>query len=282
MTSAATASGTPPAPAPAPGAAPPPDPTTTAPEWIASLPDELKQDKTLLQVKDIPSLAKAYVDAQKYVGTAVRMPKDDAPKDEWDAFYTKLGRPAKLEEYGVKSPEFDPELGVSVDEAAVREFSQHFFELGLTPKQAQGVLDKYGDYVLRTLDGETRTNAARRTEVETGLKQEWGATYGRNIALARQAIKDLFGDSPQLAKAVENAGNDPDLVKGLVRIGERMLEHGEITGEVPPGETEASLQAEIARLRKLEESDPTDMTNTEKKLAATRRLLKMGGKVPTS
>ena len=103
------------------------------------------------------------------------------------------------------------------------------------------------------------------------------------MQLARQTVRDLFADDPQLAEAVEDAGNNTALLKGLVRMGERMLEHGEITGEIPPGVSVEAMEKDVLRLR----ADPDvvagkfDSQAYANYAAAIGRLVKAGGKVPT-
>ena len=59
-------------------------------DWRSSLPDELKNDATLQNFKDIESLAKTVVHQQKVLGSRVPIPKTDEEKVE---LYSKLGRP---------------------------------------------------------------------------------------------------------------------------------------------------------------------------------------------
>jgi len=74
-----------------------PDATTSGNGWIASLPTELQSEKSLQSFKDLPALAKSYVEAQKMIGGSIRLPKPDAPPEEREKvigdIYTKLGRP---------------------------------------------------------------------------------------------------------------------------------------------------------------------------------------------
>jgi hypothetical protein len=75
-----------------------------ATNWKASLPEDLRKEKSLEAIQDVSSLAKSYVDAEKIVGGSIRIPKEGADQKEWDAFYSKLGRPESPEKYEVKRP----------------------------------------------------------------------------------------------------------------------------------------------------------------------------------
>lgn len=264
-------------------------PTAPPTDWRAALPDDLKADKSLEQFKGKdwaevgPTLAKGYVETKKMVGGSLKVPKEDATPEEWGAFYTALGRPESPDKYGTKVPEFPPEAGVPpLDQVAFTEFLGVSHAAGLTAKQVQAVMDWYGGFTLANVDKFTEFQAQHRKVAETTLKKEWGAAYSRNVQLARQAVRDLFADDPQLAVAVEDAGNNVALLKGLVRMGERMMEHGEITGEIPPGQSVEQLTKDVTKLREDPEVVAGKPEAIDKYAAAISRLLKAGGKVPTA
>ena len=71
-------------------------------DWRSSLPDELKNDATLQNFKDVESLAKTVVHQQKVLGSRIPIPKTDEERSE---LYTKLGRPESGEAYDFTIPE---------------------------------------------------------------------------------------------------------------------------------------------------------------------------------
>jgi len=257
-------------------------PPAGTPDWREGLPEELRAEPSFKDVPDVPTLAKRFIDTKKMVGGSLKVPKDGAPPEEVNAFYTALGRPASVDKYTARPPAFPEDSGLALDEEGFKGFLGAAHSAGITDKQAQAILDWYGGYTVSEGDRITQFIAEARKGAETSLKQEWGAQYGRNVALARQTVRDLFSDDPELAEAVEGRGNNLALMKGLVRIGERMMEHGEITTEVPPGQSIEAMQAEVTKLRSEMETKPGDDALSERYLAAIRRVLKAGGTVPTA
>jgi hypothetical protein len=71
-------------------------------DWRSSLPDELKNDATLQNFKDVESLAKTVVHQQKVLGSRIPIPKTDEERSE---LYTKLGRPESGEAYDFTIPD---------------------------------------------------------------------------------------------------------------------------------------------------------------------------------
>jgi hypothetical protein len=63
------------------------------PEWMGSLPDELKGDATLSRYADIPALAKAHIEAHKVAKSKVIVPGPDADEAALASFYDAIGRP---------------------------------------------------------------------------------------------------------------------------------------------------------------------------------------------
>ena len=71
-------------------------------DWRESLPEELRNDPTLQNYKDVESLAKTVVHQQKMIGSRVPLPKTEEEKAE---LYGKLGRPEEPAKYEVAVPE---------------------------------------------------------------------------------------------------------------------------------------------------------------------------------
>ena len=210
-----------------------------APSWRDTLPDDLKNDKSLATIADVPHLAKQYVEAQRYNVGALKMPSANATPEEVAAFHKKLGRPDSPEGYTLMPPTL-PE-GIEWDKALESDFRAVAHRLGLTSPQVQGLVEFEGR---RTLTGlQTRTQEAQA--VITALQAEWGPSYEPNLEVAGRAVRHLGGDD--LAKALNRtgAGNDPAIIRAFVRAGKMLVEDGAISGEVEghPSSSDARAQA---------------------------------------
>ena len=67
-------------------------------DWRNTLPEDLKNDPTLQNYKDVASLAKTVVHQQQMIGNRIPLPKTEEEKAE---LYGKLGRPDVPEKYEV-------------------------------------------------------------------------------------------------------------------------------------------------------------------------------------
>jgi hypothetical protein len=249
--------------------------TNGAADWRASLPDELRAEKSLESFKDVGALAKSYVETKRMVGDALKVPGDKATPEEMSAFYTKLGRPEAADKYTVKAPTFPEDMGIAWDGELQAAFLSQAHTAGLSNTQAQGMIDWYARALMRQHDSATTRTAAERKQAESALRQVWGTAHDRNVGLARAAAHKLFGADPDVLEAFEGKGNNPAIVRGLHAVGELLFERGEIRGDdVGGGRTADEIEAEISRIRE----DPKSAGNLqagERIVALTAELLNL-------
>lgn len=240
-------------------------PVPTEQDWRSGLPDDLKSEKSLETIKDIPALAKSFVEGQKMIGSSVRLPKADAPDEEWGKVYTRLGRPEKPEGYELKRPENLPE-GVKYDEELETAFKGMAHEAGLHPRQAQRILDKFNTLQLER----HKAYMATRESAIAELKKEWGPNYDKQLAQANRAIKEL-GDQ-KLAQYLEDAGlaNDPMLVRVFAKYGASLGEDTLVAGDQPlaDGGGQSALQKELETIRASPEYKSTRDDNAHRTAVA--------------
>ena len=237
-------------PAPAPGITPVPDPgITPAPEqdWRTLLPENIRAEKSFESIKGKdwteagPKLAGQYLEAQKYNVGALRMPKPDAPAEEWEKFYTKLGRPEAADKYEITKGTL-PE-GMGWDEEFFGGFRSAAHQAGLTSRQAQQMTDWY----TRQMWDTDKKNIGAAQETLKALEGEWGGAYKRNIALSQRAAAEYGG--PEMVDFLEKSGlgNNPVMVKFFARVGHELLED-QLIGEGGDMVGSEGAKAEITKI----------------------------------
>jgi hypothetical protein len=194
-------------------------------DWRASLPEDLRSEKSIASIKDVGALARGYVEAQRYIGGSYRIPGQDAPAEEWDHLYAKLGRPESPDKYETKVSSRLRSAFPEPDEASYREMAHRF---GLSTKQAQGVLDWYDHQYGSHQDDLAR--AAKDTASE--LQQLWGGAYEKNLALAQRTVREMGGHEVIEFLDTTGLGNSPALIRMLARVGAALAEDGAISAEV--------------------------------------------------
>ncbi len=179
-----------------------------APGWEKLVPEKFIDEKGGIKIRDI---AKSYAHLEKRIGSGELPPKDETGY-----------------KVDVKLPD-----GVEVSDENRKSFLKSCHAVGMTNKQVQFALDKYGEILNRFADSRDQTVA--------GLKKDWAEGYDENMGFAQKALDALVdeGDRAVLLKA----GNNPALIRLLARLGKDLKEDTPPAGEyVSSGDDIESLQ----------------------------------------
>ena len=214
--------------------------------WTAAFDEDTNAYVSNKGWKEPQDLLMSYRNLEKFAGGAknlLELPPEDASPEQLDAFYTKLGRPASPDEYGIRPPEgADPEL--------TNWFKGTAHKLGLSAKQAQAL---YGEWngMSGAMQEKLQAQQAQESEKAIGsLKQEWGQAFDTNIGAGRRAVAALGLDAGKLAAYEEKLGT-AEMLKLFATLGSKMGEDsfaGE-RGEGGFGTTPAQAKAQIADLK---------------------------------
>lgn len=221
-------------------------PTETT-DWKASLSDELRADKSLENINDIESLAKSYVHAQKLVGAdKIPVPNKHATEDDWNAVYTRLGRPETADGYKFNLPEDQ-----KVDEEGLKVFADHAHKLGLLPNQADGLVKFYNEMQANQLQEADTTALAGRQKAMDDLQTEWGPAYKQKLAQANNVVSSVFpkGFMSMNLEDGTKLGDHPAVIKAFADLASKMGEDKIPQAEGPTYLTPKQIDKEIATIQ---------------------------------
>ena len=228
------------------------DPVEKTPEqiqtdWKAGLSDDLRADKSLENIKDISSLAKSYIHAQRLVGAdKIPVPNKFATEKDWDAVYEKLGRPKTAEEYKYNLSEDQ-----KVDTEALKNFSSQAHKLGLLPTQAQGVVSYYNEMIGKQLADAESVSTSQREKAMTELKTEWGQAYDQKLQKANTVVSSVFPKGIMSMNLEDGTkfGDHPEVIKAFAALGEKMGEDDIIKSDGPVYMTPKEIEKQIGELQ---------------------------------
>lgn len=146
--------------------------------------------------KTVEDVVTGYRNYEKFQGVPqdklLKLP-DENNADEVNAFYKKLGRPDKAEDYKF-------EIAQGQDDAIAKVIAPELFKAGLSQKQAAAIY--------KTLENAKieQSKAAEQAAIkaEEDLKAEWGTSYDKNLEAAKQAAK-IAGVTPEQIEALQKA-----------------------------------------------------------------------------
>ena len=199
--------------------------------WKLELPEDLRESPALKDFDTPTKLAKSFIDTQKMVNDRVKLPKDDSPQEERDAFYKKNGRPDTPPEYSFvkKRDSKDP---YRPDAEA---YAKKMYELGLNDKQASELFETYVANTNAEVDRLNVEAKSKKDQAIEKLKEQHGDKVDEVIDTAKRAVKGLFGDQldNDVLAALERSGlaNDPRLISKLSEIGKNFKEDKAVIGD---------------------------------------------------
>ena len=215
--------------------------------WKEAISEEFRSDPNIEKFTEIDALAKSYINATKMIGQdKVAVPNKNSTEDQWNEVYDKLGRPESADKYSldVKSDV------VPFDDGAVKQFAENAHKLGLSNKQAQGVLEFYknsmeGNVHQNKIDAETS-----QVQAEQELRQEWGREFENNVkkagALAKANLNTEILDLP-LANGMR-VGDHPEIIKGFAKIASMMSEDKIVAPESDSASKITDIESEISTI----------------------------------
>jgi len=186
-------------------------------EFLNMIPEDLREHPSLSPIKDIPNLARSYVNQSKLLG-ADKLPLPANPTDEdLDRIADRLGRPEAATGYEI------PVDGQIVTEDVAKEFSEIAHKNRLTPSAASAILEYYKGAVEKSVQADADAKHQAQVDSVAALKAEWGSAYDQNVERAKAVAKE-FSDVESITNIAladgTNLGDHPEFIKTFAKFAE--------------------------------------------------------------
>ena len=201
-------------------------------DFKSLIPQEYKDEKSLQNFSNMDSFVKSYLHSQKLVGMdKIPIPNKYADQSSWDEVYKRLGKPENADGYKYNLPKES-----KLDSDALKAFSQQAHQLGLLPKQADGIINYYNE-LASTSETEANNKAeAARQEAEKNLRKEFGSTFNDRISAAKKLATSTFGNeflNNTLLQDGSKLGDNPIIVKAFADLAAQISEDSIVKGDTP-------------------------------------------------
>jgi hypothetical protein len=147
--------------------------------------------------------------------------------------------PEVPEDYG----DFEMPEGVEVDPELMGKAKETFKELGLTKDQAQKLVSLQAESVKEAAKKQIDAYTSLKNEWAEQTKKELGANFPKEMSYAKKAVTQFFDEKGQKFFDESGLGNNPDFIRGLIKIGKEMSED-----ETPPGNPGSEKKDGLAAL----------------------------------
>lgn len=241
--------------------------------WRDSLPDEYKSDKAIAEMEDVGALAKSYVSArEKATANGVIIPGKGASDEEFNEFYTKLGRPESADKY--EMPQDGLPDSFKVDDARLKALSEKAFALGISKQQFAGLVRADAEFIHASKQQSDKVLTDQRAEWQQAVREKLGGAFEQDIGLAKGAVAQFGGDELRAIYNETGLGDHPAVVAAWAAVG-RAVASDEVLGkgrgvELIPNKAQANeeilkLQADGEFMKSLErKSHPAHTLNLKK------------------
>lgn len=234
-----------------------------ADNWRESLPEDIRTDPTIGNIKDLPTAMKMLVNAQKMVGSEkIAVPGPDAGDEQWQDVFKRLGKPDTVDEYNITRPQDWPE-DMPYDEQMQKQFLEQAHKLNLLPAQAKGLLDWYNQNGLAAIQQQTQKQKEAMSEAQNTLRQKWGEKYQEKYDKAERFV-ETFASEEAAKSLVKRFRNEPAVIEMFAEAAESISEDV-FRGAQPATFTPTEAQTEINRILGNRKSPYWDKSHPEHK-----------------
>jgi len=196
--------------------------------WTSTLPEDIRDEKSLTSFKTIQDLAKSNVMTKKMVGkNTMVVPSETSTESEWEEYHKAGGRPDTSADYGLAAPkDFPPEFADEIFPAdRIAKWQERFFKGGISKKAADNILLEFGNDMLADIQSAQQAQETQNAELLGALSTEWGAAMEQNKHLGNIAVEEgTLGDIDFKTRLTEKFGNDPDFIRYSFNLGNKFSE----------------------------------------------------------
>ena len=208
------------------------------------IPQSYREEKSIENFNNMEDLLKSYLHAQKLVGAdKIPVPNKHATDDDWKEVFKRLGAPEKPEDYKYNIDQ--------LDQTQVAEFNKTAHQLGLLPKQAEGLIKFYNELSNNQASSLEQRAEDAQLKTETDLKKEFGPQYSKRLDQAKRLAVGTLGEEfleNTILQDGSRLGDNINIIKAFSNLADKLSEDEIIKGYTSGYMTAKEIEKEINEL----------------------------------
>lgn len=205
------------------------------------LPDDFEgRDSLSGKYNSVEDLAKAYQNLATKLSSTARVPEESATGEEWDSFYSRMGRPETP--HGYVMPDGEKE------KAALDPLTKVAHEAGLTKEQWEKMSGVAQKQLVRNHEAEQTSIDKAREEWQDSAKRKYGETLDEKLAAAKRTLDNLNEQNPDIGSVLNKTGlvDHPAILDLMIQTGESEMDDTTPSGSISAaGGDEDAMQMAI-------------------------------------
>ena len=227
--------------------------TDTA-DWKEYIEDsDLRTSSQIQDYKSVDDLVKAHNHHMSMVGSSVRLPNEMAGEEDWQKFYSKIGRPDEASSYKLNTPKVPD--GMKFDEGIKTNFSGIAFKNGLRPDQASALFDWMTGTGIDIESQKQEAFAKAKEQNIEKIKENWGDEFNLRAKNVNKAINSFLPEDSR-ERIMAMATNDLDFANMLSAVGEQIGEDSSVGSGSSGSSTEIKTHNDLMKEITEHQRDP--------------------------
>ena len=210
------------------------------------IPEGFKEEKALDNFNNMEDFVKSYLHAQKLVGAdKIPVPNKHATDEDWNEVFKRLGAPENPDDYKYNIKDQD------LDQTQVKKFNKAAHQLGLLPKQAEGLIKFYNEMNGNNAASQEEAAADAQLKTETELKAEFGPQFNKRLDQAKKLAVNSLGSEfleNTYLKDGSRLGDNIKVIKAFSELADKLSEDEIIKGDGSEYMTAKDIEKEINEL----------------------------------
>ena len=144
-----------------------------------------------------------------------------ATDEDWEEVYSKLGRPAKPEDYKYSFSEEE------INQDQLKNFNETAHRIGLLPKQAERIIKFYNEMNTQAEVDNQKLFEEKQTVAMTDLKKDFGPTYTKRLDQAKKLATETLGNemlNNTVLKDGTRLGDSVEVIKAFSMLADKLSE----------------------------------------------------------